>query len=418
MNKLYGFGSNGNGQLGIGHLEDTNKPQPCIGIPTNEKIKKIVGGGNHSIVLTKSGKLYITGTSQLGSQQQKIWEKEQQKNATITTITTTTLTNQNEYTFPWTIYQERWPQHIWQDVACGWASTLLVNDKGQVFGVGSSKFGELGSIMKEDQLELKRIAPDILKDIQSVACGWRHCIALDRHGNVYGWGWGKHGQLGSLDNIVNSIHNDDDNEKRKINITKPTFIVSPIKICLPEKISQIACGHLHTLFLNHQQNQVYGCGSNKYGQVDTLASSNGVLDSLEKRISIDSDFYKDNDDGNHHQICKIATGWHSSLILTTKEGKLYMWGRDDHSQLQRSLKEIKNIVAGSEHMLATLCNGEILAWGWNEHGNCTTEKDDVLMPESIQVLNDEDDQNKNKNKNIILGAGCGTSFIGITFDIE
>ncbi|KAI9302164.1 regulator of chromosome condensation 1/beta-lactamase-inhibitor protein II, partial [Cunninghamella echinulata] len=362
MNKLYGFGSNGNGQLGIGHLEDINKPQPCIGIPTNEKIKKIVGGGNHSIVLTKSGKVYITGSSQLGSQQQKIWEKEQQKNTT--TATTTSLINQNEYTFPWTIYQERWSQHIWQDV----------------FGVGSSKFGELGSIMKEDQLELKRIAPDILKDIQSVACGWRHSVALDRHGNVYGWGWGKHGQLGPLDNIVNSIYIGDDNDKGKKSITKPTYIVPPFKICLPEKIAQIACGHLHTLFLNHQRNKIYGCGSNKYGQVDTSAPLTGV--------------------------CKIATGWHSSLILTTK-GELYMWGRGDHSQLQHGLKEIKNIVAGSEHILATLCNGEIFAWGWNEHGNCTTEKDDVSTPESIKILDIEDDQ----NKNFIIGAGCGTSFI-------
>ncbi|CAO3630369.1 unnamed protein product [Cunninghamella blakesleeana] len=408
MSKVYGFGSNGSGQLGLGHLEDTNVPQQCIGIPTEEKIKKIVGGGNHSVILTISGKVFMTGSSQLGVQKQKLWEKEQQtKNDSDDDNG-----KQKDHPLFWTIYQQKWSDNIWKDVACGWSSTYLVDDKGQVFGIGSSKFGELGSIMKDDQLELKRIAPNILNDIQSIACGWRHCIVLDRNGHVYGWGWGKHGQLGNLNK--DDGHQLDNNNNNTNKVKKPTYIFSPFKFQLPEKISQITCGHLHTLFLNQQQNKLYGCGSNKYGQLNINSTQTTIDTITECNICIPSTYYLNNvhEDDKRYQslplVNKISTGWYSSLVLL-ENGELIMWGRNDHYQLQHELKNIQNAVSGSEHTLATtLLNNKILSWGWNEHGNCTTDKDDVLIPEQIQIINEE---HSDKNKITLLGAGCATSWI-------
>ncbi|CAO3681948.1 unnamed protein product [Rhizopus stolonifer] len=136
MSKLYGFGYNGNGQLGIGHLEDTRVPTLCIGIPEHEVITKITGGGNHSAILTETAKVD----------------------------------------------------------ACGWASTLLLSQEGKVYGIGTSQWNEIDGKKSGEEQELTEIR--IHEKITSIACGWRHAVALSDRGNVFGWGWGRYGQLG------------------------------------------------------------------------------------------------------------------------------------------------------------------------------------------------------------------------------
>ncbi|KAI8337454.1 regulator of chromosome condensation 1/beta-lactamase-inhibitor protein II [Chlamydoabsidia padenii] len=365
MNTLFGFGSNGSGQLGLGHLKDVNIPQRCIGIPSNERIKKVVGGGNHSAVLTSSGRLFMAGSSQLGSRQQKIWEKEQPSDERSATLP-----------YDWTRYNECYSQHKWQDVACGWAFTILVNDKGNVYGVGSSSFGELGVVSKEDVTDLRAIDPDLLVNVDSVACGWRHCVALDRTGSkVYGWGWGKHGQLG-----IQHIDG------------KPSSIFPPCLVGLPEHITRVACGHLHTIFMG--KGGLYGCGVNKNGQVGSMGISKVLLPTL----------VHDGSGGDRHEW-QLTTGWHHSALLTDG-GELLMWGKNDHGQVQNGLRRVVRVVSGSEHVLAQLDSGDIVAWGWNEHGNCTTDDDKVLVPLVVRLPQD--------GKVTLLGAGCATSWIGLS----
>lgn len=365
MTALFGFGSNGGGQLGLGHLEDSNTPQSCIGLPNDECIKKVVGGGNHSAVLTTSGRLFLAGSSQLGSRQQKLWEK-----------------NGESSQFDWTVYNEPYPQQKWQDVACGWAFTILVNDIGLVFGVGSSAFGELGMVTKQDVTELRAIGPDDLVDISSVVCGWRHCLALTRTGTVFGWGWGKHGQLsGNLQDAV---------------------IFSPFVLDMPEPMAQVACGHLHSLFLGAWTGRVYGCGSNKNGQVgSSLGATTIATPTLCK-----------GDDGGRTladrtmATWQLTTGWHHTALLTD-EGRLTMWGKNEHGQLQDGLQHVTKVVCGSEHVLAQLDTGEVVAWGWNEHGNCTTDNDKVLAPVVVPPPAQYTDIMN------LIGAGCATSWIGL-----
>jgi alpha-tubulin suppressor-like RCC1 family protein len=368
MTTLYGFGSNGGGQLGLGHLEDSNTPQPCSGLPDDECIKKVVGGGNHSAVLTTSGRLFLAGSSQLGSRQQKQWEK-----------------NGGSTRYDWTVYNEPYPQHTWQDVACGWAFTILVNDSGNVFGVGSSAFGELGVVSKQDVTELCAIGPDCLVDISSVVCGWRHCLALTRTGTVYGWGWGKHGQLSG------QRHQD-------------SVIFSPFMLDVPEPMAQLACGHLHSLFLGVRTGRVYGCGGNKNGQV---GSRLGVANITTPTLCIDDGSTLAGDGDRAMAAWQLTTGWHHTALLSD-DGGLAMWGKNDHGQLQDGLQHVTKVVCGSEHVLAQLDTGKVVAWGWNEHGNCTTDDDKVLAPVAVLPPAQHTD-------NItLIGAGCATSWIGLS----
>ncbi|KAL9627392.1 MAG: hypothetical protein Q9164_007620, partial [Protoblastenia rupestris] len=79
--RLHALGSNSSGQLGVGHYEDVDIPTPCRFIRTQslydttasakthlEKpdglgspVRKIVAGGNHTIVLCDNGAVYAAG---------------------------------------------------------------------------------------------------------------------------------------------------------------------------------------------------------------------------------------------------------------------------------------------------------------------------------------------------------------------
>lgn len=64
---LFAFGSNGSGQLGLGHTEDVSIPTRCVfddeASPQadNGKVVRIAAGGNHTLVLFENGAVYAAG---------------------------------------------------------------------------------------------------------------------------------------------------------------------------------------------------------------------------------------------------------------------------------------------------------------------------------------------------------------------
>lgn len=342
MSKLYALGSNGNGQLGVGHLEDINKPTACLGIPDDEVISKVTGGGNHSAAISRSGRLFIAGFSQLGDNHMNNLTKQSEEG--------------NE---EWMQFTERYNHMSWRDVACGWNFTILLANTRKLYGVGTSLWNELAGPSSEELVEIDH---NQLTDIVSIACGWRHVVALNQQGQVFGWGVGRHGQLGP--SIIPAKDKKDARDIRKID--------------MPQPIIQIACGHLHTL-LRGKDGTVYGFGSNKYGQLGDIQEGNIV----------------------QHDSVFIDAGWHHSISLNAN-GDLKIWGRNDHGQLaNQQLNIIKTAACGSEHTIAiTKDTGKAIAWGWNEHGNCSTDKDFVDEPATL-------DQSDNVK---IVGAGCATSW--------
>lgn len=74
---LFAFGSNGSGQLGIGHDEDVSVPTRCLfeegQTPSEEEngtqaktISCIVAGGNHTLILYQDGSVYAAGCNEDG----------------------------------------------------------------------------------------------------------------------------------------------------------------------------------------------------------------------------------------------------------------------------------------------------------------------------------------------------------------
>ncbi|ORY96242.1 regulator of chromosome condensation 1/beta-lactamase-inhibitor protein II [Syncephalastrum racemosum] len=333
---LLAFGSNGSGQLGIGHEDDVNIPTACLGIPSNVTIRKIEGGGNHAALLTDDGRVFLSGKGQYGD----------------------VRLDGTEYT------QFREPPELsqakWKDVACGWSFTILVREDGRVFGFGSARSGELGpSVTKQTSTPLE-IDPS-LQNIIAVSCGWRHVVALDNEGRVYGWGWGRHGQLKQAPE-----------DKRAI--------FTPFVIPTDRPIKKIACGHLHTVLLDDQA-RISVFGSNKFKQLEPdHASVTGAIN--------------------------IYAGWHHSVAHVPVEdsnprGHFVGWGRRDYHQSIVLSGDLFS--CGSEHNLIVQDN-ILRAYGWNEHGNCTTDKEAVFA-QRVSLP---------PGRITLVSGGCATSWVAIS----
>jgi alpha-tubulin suppressor-like RCC1 family protein len=65
--------------------------------------------------------------------------------------------------------------------------------------------------------------------------------------------------------------------------------------------------------------------------------------------------------------------------------------------------DVKEVVCGSEHTVAIdKETGYPVAWGWNEHGNCTSKQDFVVDPITISQFGEA----------TVIGAGCAASWFG------
>jgi alpha-tubulin suppressor-like RCC1 family protein len=63
---LYGFGLNRNGQLGDGTMEDSYLPRRPVGKLRTKSIRTVSGGARHTIVITTEGKVYSFGVNDSG----------------------------------------------------------------------------------------------------------------------------------------------------------------------------------------------------------------------------------------------------------------------------------------------------------------------------------------------------------------
>src|SRR5208283_1499766 len=61
--QLYAWGSNGYGQLGLGHTQNQNSPQK-LNLPA--PVKKIICGGSYSIAITTTNEIYVWGYNYYG----------------------------------------------------------------------------------------------------------------------------------------------------------------------------------------------------------------------------------------------------------------------------------------------------------------------------------------------------------------
>ena len=177
-----------------------------------------------------------------------------------------------------------------------------------------------------------------LVGVVKVAAGLRHTVAVDEEGRAWGWGAGGKGQLGP-------------------NAGK--LVKAPRMFEISDAVLGAACGQYFTI-LTGETKILVSHGDNRHGQLDVLSD-----------VALDQE---------------ISCGWTHAVFL--QDGVVRGWGRNNYHQLGGvGQGQVKKIVTGSEHCLVLTQKNQVLAWGWNEHGNCGQEgEEDIEIPVPVKGL--------------------------------
>lgn len=83
-----------------------------------------------------------------------------------------------------------------KQIACGDSHCLAVTIDGQVRSWGRNQNGQLGLGTTEDSLVPQVVQAFEGISVKMVAAGAEHTAAITEDGELYGWGWGRYGNLG------------------------------------------------------------------------------------------------------------------------------------------------------------------------------------------------------------------------------
>ena len=254
--KLWAFGLNLNGQLGLGHCEQIDKPSEVV-------IENNYSDNNNNKNSQKNSNMNsqnnINNSANKKNNNNNNIKKKLNLVKSAGYINFCTTEEGNIYMWPWGDKEGNvhyTPKKFYlsplqekekvTSIACGNNFCLMLNNNGMVYSMGkSNKYGELGVGDFSP-----RYAPTPLQffflnkeRINQMSCGFKHSVAKSTTGRVYTWGCGCKGQLGQ-DNYNN--------------MSIPGFVGFEDPFM---KIIQVSAGFRSTFFLSENR-KVYACGCN------------------------------------------------------------------------------------------------------------------------------------------------------------
>ncbi|CAJ2506761.1 Uu.00g079470.m01.CDS01 [Anthostomella pinea] len=370
MDGLFALGSNGSGQLGLGHKEDVSVPKQIQfdGEPPRDAITQVAAGGNHTILLTASGRAYWSGDASSGAC--GIVDTSSEAGLSVFREVALSLTG---------------PPGRIVHVACTWdASLFVVEDEHgratRIYTCGPADVGAVNPARGEPTLIQNEYTPAGTQ-VKDIAAGFRHVVVILNNGDVYGWGNGRKGQLGP--------------KKQMDDMANPKGVVEHRRMLdgIGFKVAKaICCQYTTCLIAEPGDGRIAVLGADKWGLKSTAPAE-------------------------VPNWMTMSACW-GSIYALQRNGILVAWGRDDHGQMPPpGLPPITHLVAGSEHVLALTEGGDVLTWGWGEHGNCGPQSEEksgdvkgrwnVLA--SLKHLSEG-------SSITAIGAGCATSWINIAAD--
>ncbi|KAL2834405.1 regulator of chromosome condensation 1/beta-lactamase-inhibitor protein II [Aspergillus cavernicola] len=381
---LFAFGSNGSGQLGLGHDEDVSSPTKCLfeeeaenaDTPSSREresdnrsdsgggcgVSRIVAGGNHTLILLNDGRVYAAGWNGDG----RCGARPDFEGSVSNSLDR----------FRRLVVQDAGTGRVedrFKGVSATWEGTALVASDGDgVFILGSGAKGELGlgpeTVRSTTATRIPNFPPQGT-NVVSIVSGMGHTVVVLSNGAVYGWGAARKGQLGNA-------------------MVSEKIVWSPVRIeGVPFAVSEAACGREFTVLCGDKdagEFVVFGASGNKWNILSGVPGSEDVKGYL-----------------------KIDASWHG-VYVHRNDFSVLAWGRDDRGQLlSGDFGRAREVAVGSEHVVALREDRTVVAFGWGEHGNCGPDTDaqgnakgtgsGIPLPEGIEVVG--------------AGAGCATSWI-------
>ncbi|RWW79742.1 hypothetical protein BHE74_00011955 [Ensete ventricosum] len=249
---------------------------------------------------------------------------------------------------------------------------------GCLFMCGDGSFGQLGNGDNQSHDSPFKVLFFASQRVKQVACGMRHSLALVTGDVIYGFGSGRHGQIGK--HLSGG--------QRSLNLPTAVQGFDDHKI-----VSMHANGD-HSAALSGS-GQLYIWGRRFSGDVDNHIPQ---LAPLSLRIS------------------QVALGWNHALVMA--DGFIYMLGGSRHGLLAETQKvnlvehrlpklascttsngslltlervpcldeKVVSIAAGAEHSALVTEKGSVMTWGWGEHGQLGLgDTSDQTCPQKVKL---------------------------------
>jgi protein ATS1 len=321
-------------------------------------VRKIVAGGNHTLVLMEDGRVFRAGGS--GASDENLMVEFEQQNLDVGDR------------------EDGSELCRVTDVAATWEASFYVVNRSKVFVQGSGGKGELGlgdgvvatekvtRVFDVDCLDDCLEEQDANIEIVDIAACVSHVVVLLSDGRVLGWGTCRKGELG-------------EQYKDKKVLWEPTRVGAESTFN-PERV---VVGRQYTVCLRGGEKPLV------WGEAE---KQNEELFDLPL-----------------HAGDTVVSGWGAIHILSS--GQVRSVGKNHRGQLApEQLPTILALAAGSEHCVALTESNQVIAWGWGEHGNCGEEidqKGNVVGRWNVISMPHPDD-----GWHITaVAAGCATSFV-------
>lgn len=363
MSRIYAFGSNGSGQLGLGHTQDVSYPSPSHLLHQtfeDDHPISIVAGGNHTLVLYRSGAVFAAGSNAFCCCGLRADVERSEK-------------------FERVIFDDGGGARgglidRFKAVAATWEASFFVTRDDVFFVAGRGLKGELGlgKGVQETVNAPKAIVrfPPEGTSIEKIASCMGHVSVILSSGEVWGWGASRKGQLGATLTAAAVAH-------------EPTKIGEFSEL----GVQDMACGRDFTFLKVKRKDISYLL----FGECKWLADSKSKIDTEGEASS------------------SVIASW-GTVYLLDSQGKIRGFGRGDRGQLPpANLPSLRETAAGSEHCLGLAKDGSVLAWGWGEHGNCGPEVDEHgVTADSFSPIALDLEPGWSVS---MVAAGCATSFV-------
>ena len=208
--RLFTFGCNEWGQLGLGHNNNVIKPS-CVKRLKPDQVVAVATGRYHTVVAMRSGKVWAMGCNsegQLGVGRGSEWVSGPQL---LTGL----------------------PPDVVQ-LAAGAGHSLARTERGEVWVWGSNTEGQLG--LGEDSEETV-FSPTLLplsSGVAHISCGYYHTALVTSQGQLLTFGEADGGKLGL---------GETEEEEEELDTDSPRLVN------IPEPVATVECGASHTIAL-------------------------------------------------------------------------------------------------------------------------------------------------------------------------
>ena len=226
--KLYAWGGNGSGQLGIGSvtvstLINYNKSSP-VQVGSDSNWISVSSGNRHSLALKSDGTLWSWGYNSDGQLGLGDYGNYAHRSSPVQVGS---LTN-------------------WSSISAGWNHSLAIRTDGSLWAWGVNSFGQLGDSSFDPRNYPVKVGT--ITSWAMVSAGRYHSLGIRTDGTLWAWGANSFGQLGDYSNSNRN---------------------SPVPITEHTNWSLVSAGGYHSLAIRNAgaSGTLWAWGRNDYGQV-------------------------------------------------------------------------------------------------------------------------------------------------------